>query len=101
MRVGGGWGRRGDGERGRAVGGGYEEGVGAVDVVGFEAEVMAELELLASYHISRTDDLLHVGRTGVQSLHRGSPRTSHSSGSLGAISRESRSPSPDHGGRGR
>lgn len=34
------------------MGAGYEEGVGAVDVVGFEAEVVAELELLVSYHIS-------------------------------------------------
>lgn len=43
---------RGDGEREGAVGGGYEEGVGAVDVVGFQAEVVAELGLLVSYHIS-------------------------------------------------
>jgi hypothetical protein len=51
VRVGRWWGR-GDGERGGAGGGGYEEGVGAIDVVGFEAEVVAKLFQLAPYLIS-------------------------------------------------
>jgi hypothetical protein len=44
-----GWWGRGDGEGGGGAGGAeYEEGVGSVDVVGFEAEVVAELEVVST-----------------------------------------------------
>jgi hypothetical protein len=44
-----GWWGRGDGEGGGGAGGAEdEEGLGAVDVVGFEAEVVAELEFVSA-----------------------------------------------------